>query len=74
MLEALQAQIEAIFPDDMIADDRGKLTVGKKLREARKTGYPYLVVAGKGVLEENPLLELHCLFSGEVRKLTPGQV
>jgi len=74
MLETLQAQIEAIFPDDTIADDRGKLTVGKKLREARKTGYPYLVVAGKGVLEENPVLELHCLFSGEVRKLTPGQV
>jgi len=74
MLEALQAQIETIFPDDTIADDRGKLTVGKKLREARKTGYPYLVVAGKGVLEENPLLELHCLFSGEVTKLTPGQV
>ena len=48
--------------------------MGKKLREARKTGYPYLVVAGKGVLEENPLLELHCLFSGVVRKLTPGQV
>ena len=74
MLEALQTQIEAIFPDDTIVDDRGKLTVGKKLREAKKTGFPYLVVAGKAVLEENPLLELHCLFSGEVRKLTPGQV
>ena len=44
------------------------------MREARKTGYPYLVVAGKGVLEETPLLELHCLFSGDVRKLTPEQV
>ena len=31
MVEALQTQLEAIFPDDVIADDRGKVTVGKKV-------------------------------------------
>ena len=31
MVEALQNQLEAIFPDDVIADDRGKVTVGKKV-------------------------------------------
>ena len=30
---------EDVFQDDAILDDRGWMTVGKKLRNAKKTGY-----------------------------------
>lgn len=28
-----------VFPNDVLLDDRNSITVGKKLREAKKTGY-----------------------------------
>ena len=45
----------------MILDDRENLTVGKKFREAFKTGYRIIVVFGKQVLEADaPKVEIHC--------------
>ena len=46
--------------NDIIVDDRLKLTVGKKLKEAKQTGYSHIVLFGKEcILEENPVIELH---------------
>lgn len=36
-----------IFADDAILDDRNDLTVGGKLREARKVGYRFVILFGK---------------------------
>ena len=70
----LAMRLDATWDGEVMLDDRGKLTVGKKLREARKTGYPYIVVAGRGCLEEVPRLEVHCLESGEVLHLSYEEV
>lgn len=43
----------------MILDDRSSLTVGKKLLEAKRTGYPYIVVVGKKSVLDLPMFELH---------------
>ena len=44
----------------MILDDRDNLTVGKKFREAFKTGYRVIVVFGKQVLDTDaPKVEIH---------------
>ena len=46
--------------NDIIVDDRLNLTVGKKLKEAKQTGYSHIVLFGKEcILEENPVIELH---------------
>ena len=46
---------------DVILDDRENITVGKKLREALKTGYRYVVLFGKQVLDnDGPKVEIHC--------------
>lgn len=47
------------FSGDVILDDRSSLTVGKKLLEAKRTGYPYIVVVGKKSILDLPMFELH---------------
>lgn len=47
------------FSGDVILDDRSSLTVGKKLLEAKRTGYPYIVVVGKKSVLDLPMFELH---------------
>lgn len=46
---------------DVILDDRMTTTVGKKLMEAKRVGYPYIIVVGKKSLQPVPLVELHDL-------------
>ena len=49
-----------LFPDDVILDDREKITVGKKLRDAYKMGYSYIILFGKSSTKQDPEVELHC--------------
>jgi prolyl-tRNA synthetase len=49
------------FCNDVLLDDRPSLTIGKKLMEAKKTGYPYIIVVGKKSLDFLPKFELHDL-------------
>lgn len=44
--------------EDIIVDDRCSLSIGRRLREARRTGYPLIVVVGKPALESTPRFEL----------------
>lgn len=39
------------FADDVLIDDRWDLTFGQRIREAMLVGYPYVVVVGKGYVE-----------------------
>ena len=48
---------------DVIIDDRSKMTIGKRILDARKCGYPFVIVVGKGCLGEKPLMELHNLYT-----------
>ncbi|XP_020709473.1 probable proline--tRNA ligase, mitochondrial isoform X2 [Athalia rosae] len=51
---------------DAILDDRTEFTIGKRLLEAKRTGYPYIVVIGKRVIKESPLFEVHDLSKNEL--------
>ncbi|KFP13825.1 hypothetical protein Z169_03061, partial [Egretta garzetta] len=55
---------------DSVLDDRTQLTIGRRLKDARKLGYPYVVVAGKRVCEEPPVFEVWNQNTGEVLFLT----
>ncbi|OWR41350.1 putative prolyl-tRNA synthetase [Danaus plexippus plexippus] len=57
-LEQLGAQVEAVA-GDVVLDDRHHLTIGKRLLQADKTGYPYIIVCGRSALESPPRYELH---------------
>ena len=49
-----------MFFNDVIIDDRSGVTVGKKLRDAKKTGYPWVILFGRDCIHPtNPVVELH---------------
>ncbi len=66
-----------VFPQDVALDDRDRMTVGRKLREARKTGYRFIVLFGKGCLDPSgPQVEVHEVGDAnewEMTELTPEE-
>lgn len=58
------------MPGDVLVDDRCNQTIGKRLRHARRTGYPYIICVGKGVIGSPPLLELICTASNSTEHVT----
>nr|CAD7567633.1 unnamed protein product [Timema californicum] len=50
------------FEDDVLVDDRSQWTIGRRLFEAKKTGYPFIVVVGKKATEVEPLFEVYDLL------------
>ncbi|MEQ2204423.1 prolyl-tRNA synthetase [Xenoophorus captivus] len=50
---------------EVVLDDRTQMTIGKRLRDAGRLGYPYVVVVGQAALEEMPKFEVICQHTGE---------
>lgn len=46
---------------DFIVDDRTNLTIGRRILDAKRTGYPYLIIIGKNSVQSSPLFEVHDL-------------
>lgn len=44
--------------DEVMVDDRDRLTIGKRVLEAKKTGYPYTIIVAKRACEAVPMFEL----------------
>lgn len=45
---------------EVVLDDRTHMTIGKRLKDAKRLGYPYVVVVGQGALKEPPIFEVIC--------------
>jgi prolyl-tRNA synthetase len=54
--------------DNVLLDDRPDISIGRKLREAKRIGYPYIVVLGKE-WAENGMCEVIRRQSGETRHI-----
>ncbi|XP_056133676.1 probable proline--tRNA ligase, mitochondrial [Lampris incognitus] len=50
---------------EVVLDDRTQMTIGKRLKDAQRLGYPYVVVVGQSTLEETPKFEVICQQTGE---------
>ncbi|NXU78463.1 SYPM protein, partial [Oreotrochilus melanogaster] len=73
LLEQLYDSLSQALPHlagDSVLDDRTQLTIGKRLKDAQKLGYPYVVIAGKKVCEDPPIFEVWQQNTGEVLFLT----
>ncbi|XP_074524517.1 putative proline--tRNA ligase, mitochondrial [Halichoeres trimaculatus] len=55
---------------EVVFDDRTQMTIGKRLKDASRLGYPYVIVVGQGVLEEMPRYEVICQQTGETMHLS----
>ncbi|KAK7073176.1 prolyl-tRNA synthetase [Halocaridina rubra] len=60
--------------DDIIVDDRDNLTIGKRVMEAKKTGFPIIVVLGKYACEPIPQFEVIETAREEVHYFTQYQL
>jgi prolyl-tRNA synthetase len=47
------------FRNDVIIDNRYNMTIGRRLFEARRIGYPFVVVIGHKALQPVPEFEVH---------------
>ncbi|XP_053680844.1 probable proline--tRNA ligase, mitochondrial [Anopheles nili] len=54
---------------EVIVDDRSQLTIGKRVLDARKIGYPVIVVVGSKSVHGDAF-ELHNLFAGTEQNLS----
>ncbi|XP_008940606.1 PREDICTED: probable proline--tRNA ligase, mitochondrial, partial [Merops nubicus] len=73
LLEQVYDHLVQVLPHlagDSVLDDRTQMTIGKRLKDANKLGYPYVVVAGKRVCEDPPVFEVWNQNAGEVLFLT----
>lgn len=72
LYEALQ-QIPSC-EDNVILDDRSSMTIGKRLLEAKRTGYPFIAIIGKDASATPSLIELHEIASNQCLRLTQSQL
>ncbi|XP_070688514.1 probable proline--tRNA ligase, mitochondrial [Pempheris klunzingeri] len=55
---------------EVVLDDRTQMTIGKRLKDASRLGYPYVIVVGQGALEAAPRFEVICQQTGETMFLS----
>ncbi|XP_058159503.1 probable proline--tRNA ligase, mitochondrial isoform X2 [Dasypus novemcinctus] len=55
---------------ELLLDDRTHLTIGNRLKDANKLGYPFVIIAGRRALEDPSHFEVWCQNTGEVVFLT----
>lgn len=55
----LYKHLNEIYGDDIVVDDRTHMTIGKRFIEAKKLGFPFVVVMGKKITENPSLYELY---------------
>ncbi|XP_006839873.1 PREDICTED: probable proline--tRNA ligase, mitochondrial [Chrysochloris asiatica] len=55
---------------EVLLDDRAHLTIGNRLKDANKLGYPFVIIAGKRALEDPSHFEVWCQNTSEVVFLT----
>jgi len=60
--------------DDVIVDDRLGLTIGKRLLEAKRMGYPMIIVVGREAAGDNGKYELHFTNPESVLQLSLNEL
>lgn len=59
---------------EVVIDDRTQFTIGRRLYEASRLGYPYTLVLGKKALQKPSLIEVHDSSTGETTFLSREQI
>ncbi|KAM9761765.1 putative proline--tRNA ligase, mitochondrial isoform 1-T2 [Menidia menidia] len=60
--------------NEVVLDDRTQMTIGKRLKDASRLGYPYVIIVGQAALEETPKFEVLCQKTGETTFLSKEAV
>jgi len=74
LLDDIYNLTNSIFPNDVIIDDRPKVSIGKKYHEARRTGYPLIIIMGKKSAGSDPRIELHLSADNDTIEVRPCEL
>lgn len=76
LAEELYYKLNSIdcFRNDLIIDNRRDMTIGKRLLEARRIGYPFIVVIGRKALQPVPEFEVHHILTNAETSITETAV
>lgn len=58
-LSVLYNHLTEIYGDDVVVDDRTHMTIGKRFIEAKKLGFPFVIIMGKKITDNPSLYELY---------------
>lgn len=50
------------FGEDILIDDRSNLTIGKRLLTAKTIGIPFILVAGRNIIDVRPKFEMFDMY------------
>lgn len=65
---------EPLLHNDILVDDRTSLTIGKRLFEARRMGYPFIIVVGDLAAQNPPIYEMFDLIKNERHNFSQDQL
>lgn len=71
IVSELYENLKKSFPQDIIIDDRESMTIGKKLYESNRTGYPIIIVIGKKCSLPEPVIEVQIPSENQKLELSP---
>ncbi|XP_039283216.1 probable proline--tRNA ligase, mitochondrial [Nilaparvata lugens] len=60
--------------NEVLWDNRDHLSIGRRLNDAKLTGYPVVVVIGKLYVGQTPKCEVHCVDDNSVHELEIGEL
>lgn len=63
----------SIYTDNVLVDDRLDLTIGRRVKELKAIGIPYLLVIGKKACEDIPKFEVINVYKDESLELTHAE-
>ncbi|CAM1309055.1 PARS2 (predicted), partial [Pycnogonum litorale] len=74
MADHLYDVLSSIFPNDVIIDDRTNLSIGRRVLDAKRLGFPFVIVCGKHTLETLPKIELNDVYGSSRCLLTHSEL
>lgn len=67
-------ECHSAFKNDVIVDDRTNLSIGRRIQEAKRIGYPLIIVIGKKAVEDIPQFEVIDLVNNKEYEWTDGSL
>lgn len=62
------------FKNDILVDDRPGLSIGRKVLDSRRMGYPYLIIIGSMACQTPSLIELRVLNKSDPLYLSVSEL
>lgn len=76
MVDKIYSTLDQVFilKGNILVDDRTQLTIGRRMLDAKRMGYPYIIIVGSKVAEQVPLLEVNDLKNNSRLFLSQAQL